>query len=93
MERPEENIGTQKDLCLYRIQTAKENLKSARILLASEEYKGANNRAYYAIFPVINAVHALDENAFKRHKDVIGYFNKNYVKTDIFPREIGIKVG
>ena len=93
MERPEENIGTQKDLCLYRIQTAKENLKSARILLASEEYKGANNRAYYAIFHAINAVHALDENTFKRHKDVIGYFNKNYVKTDIFPREIGRKVG
>ena len=86
MERPEENIGTQKDLCLYRIQTAKENLKSARILLASEEYKGANNRAYYAIFHAINAVHALDENTFKRHKDVIGYFNKNYVKTDIFPK-------
>ena len=92
MERPEENIGTQKDLCLYRIQTAKENLKSARILLASEEYKGANNRAYYAIFHAINAVHALDENTFKRHKDVIGYFNKNYVNTEVFPKDIGKRI-
>lgn len=93
MEQPKEDIGTRKDLCLYRIQTAKENLKSARILLAAEEYKGANNRAYYAIFHAINAVHALNGNAFKRHKDAIGSFNKDYVRTEIFPREIGRKIG
>ena len=50
MERPKKDIGTRKDLVLYRLQTAKADLKSARILLAAEEYKGANNRAYYAIF-------------------------------------------
>lgn len=93
MERPRENIGTKEDLALYRIQTAKADLKSARILLAAEEYKGANNRAYYAIFHAINAVHALSGKAFKRHKDAIGSFNKDYVKTEIFPREIGRKIG
>lgn len=93
MEQPKEDIGTKKDLCLYRIQTAKESLKSAKILLAAEEYKGSNNRAYYAIFHAINAVHALNEKSFKRHKDAIGNFNKDYVKTEIFPREIGRKIG
>ncbi len=29
---------------------------------------------------------------FKRHKDVLAYFNKNYVKTEIFPRQIGRKI-
>ena len=57
------------------------------------EYKGANNRAYYAIFHAINAVHALDGRAFKRHKDAIANFNKDYVKTEIFPREVGRKIG
>lgn len=93
MRQPKDDIGTREDLCLYRIQTAKENLQSARILLAAEEYKSANNRAYYAVFHAINAVHALNGNAFKRHKDAIGNFNKNYVKTEIFPREIGRKIG
>ena len=92
MEQPKEDVGTQKDLCLYRIKTAKENLKSARILFDADEYKGANNRAYYAIFNAINAIHALDGNAFKRHKDAIGKFNKDYVKTEIFPRELGRKI-
>lgn len=93
MRQPKDDIGTREDLCLYRIQTAKENLQSARILLAAEEYKSANNRAYYAVFHAINAVHALNGNAFKRHKDAIGNFNKNYVKTEIFSREIGRKIG
>lgn len=31
-------------------------------------------------------------NGYKRHKDAIGNFNKDYVKTDIFPRELGRKI-
>lgn len=88
-----EETGTKKDLVLYRIQSAKSDLKSAKILLDAEEYKAANNRAYYAIFHAINAVHALNEKAYKRHKDVVANFNKDYVKTEIFPREIGRKIG
>ena len=29
---------------------------------------------------------------FKRHKDVLAYFNKNYVKTEIFPRQMGRRI-
>ena len=93
MEQYNEQIGTRTDLALYRIETAKSDLKSAKILLDAGEYKGANNRAYYAIFHAINAVHALDNRAYKRHKDAIANFNKDYVKTEIFPREIGRKIG
>lgn len=76
MEQPKGDIGTRKDLVIYRLQTAKSDLKSARILLAAEEYKGANNRAYYAIFHTINAIHALSGKAYKRHKDAIANFIK-----------------
>lgn len=93
MEQRNNDYGTAKDLALYRLQTAKSDLKSARILFAAEEYKGANNRAYYAIFHAINAVHALNGKAYKRHKDAIANFNKDYVKTGIFTREIGRKIG
>lgn len=92
MGQPEDDTGTKEDLCLYRIQTAKENLNAARILLKAGEYKSSNNRAYYAIFHAINAIHALAGKSFKRHKDAVGNFNKDYVKTEIFPREIGRKI-
>lgn len=93
MGQHNEDIGTRKDLVLYRIRTAQEDLQSAKVLLEAEQYKGANNRAYYAVFHALNAVHALDGKAYKRHKDAVGNFNKDYVKTGIFPRELGRKIG
>ena len=60
--------------------------------MAAKEFRGANNRAYYGIYHAILAVHALDGNAYKRHKDALANFNKNYVKTEIFPRKLGKKI-
>ena len=86
------DVGSRKDLVLYRIESSKEDLKSAKILLDAESYKAANNRAYYAIFHAINAIHALTGVAYKRHKDAIANFNKEYIKTEIFPRRIGRQI-
>lgn len=30
---------------------------------------------------------------FKRHKDAVAYFNKTYVASGIFPRELGKRLG
>ncbi len=35
----------------------------------------------------------MNGKSYKRHKDAIANFNKDYVKTEIFPREIGRKIG
>lgn len=80
--------GTRKDLVKYRIRSAKEDLKSAQILLEAGSLKAANNRAYYAIFHAINAIHALHGAGYKRHKDAIANFNKEYVKTEIFQEKL-----
>ncbi|MBR2188381.1 MAG: HEPN domain-containing protein [Eubacterium sp.] len=88
---PEEK-GTVWDLAFYRIETAKNDLNSARVLFDIHDFKGANNRAYYAIFHAISAVLALEKTAFKRHKDTLAYFNKTYVKPEIFPRAIGHQI-
>lgn len=37
----------------------------------TKEYCGANNRAYYAIYHAISAIHALEGKSYKRHKDAI----------------------
>ena len=88
MKQPSD-IGNNKDLALYRVDIAKDDLRSAKILLDADEYRGANNRAYYSIFHAINAIHALSGKSYKKHKDAIANFNKEYVKTEIFPRKIG----
>lgn len=89
--QPDEK-GTQKDLIFQRIETAQSDIKAAEILLNAKEFRGANNRAYYGIYHAISAIHALDGNAYKRHKDALANFNKNYIKTEIFPRKLGRKI-
>ena len=84
--------GTQKDLILYRLEIAKSDIKSAKILLKADEFRGANNRAYYGIYHAISAIHALDGNAYRRHKDALANFNKKYIKEEIFPRTLVRKI-
>lgn len=92
MKQPDDNIGTVKDLALHRIETAKSDINSAKILLDAGEYRSSNNRAYYGIYHVISAIHALDGKAYKKHKDALANFNREYVKTEVFPRNIGRRV-
>lgn len=81
-----------KALSKHRLEQAAEELEVSKLLYEKRFYKSANNRAYYSIFHSIKAVLALEPIDFKRHKDVIAYFNKNYVSTEIFPRKLGHKI-
>ena len=51
--------GTRQDLVRYRIENAKSDLRAAKLLMEANEFRGANNRAYYAICHAISAVHAI----------------------------------
>lgn len=80
------------EFALYRLERAKEEYGTAELLYKENKLLAANNRAYYSIFYSIRAVLAMDRIDFKRHKDVLAYFNQYYVKTEIFPRKIGRKI-
>lgn len=87
------DIGDLYDLAVHRLTVAKEDLETAKSNLKEEHYRAANNRAYYSIYHSICAVFALENISYKRHKDTIANFNKNYVKTEIFSRELGKRIG
>jgi uncharacterized protein (UPF0332 family) len=76
----------------YRLDRAKQEYEVANLLYRENKLLAANNRAYYSIFYAIKAVLALEKKDFKRHKDVIAYFNKEYIHTEIFPKKIGRKI-
>ena len=52
--------GSVADLSKYRLEKAKEDLRTARDNFAKGSYRVAVNRAYYAIFHAIRAITALD---------------------------------
>lgn len=81
------------DLCKHRMNNAKETLDTAKLCMEHKRYKDTINRCYYAAFYAVKAILALEEKDFKRHKDVIAYFNQNYIATGIFERELGKRLG
>jgi uncharacterized protein (UPF0332 family) len=84
--------GNNKDVANYKLERAKDDFESAELLLKSGKLKVSNNRAYYACFHAVDAVLALEPIAFKKHKDTLSYFNKNYIHTEKFPKDIGRQI-
>ena len=82
-----------KALCEYRMQNAQESFSVAEDCYMKNHFKDSINRSYYSVFYAVKAVLSLEGIDFKRHKDVIAYFNHTYVATEIIPRSFGRKIG
>lgn len=81
-------MGNVVDLSKHRMEQAIQCIKSAKALTAIEDYRGAANRSYYAIFHAMRSVLALEKKDFSKHSGVSAYFRKEYVKTEVFPVEM-----
>lgn len=57
---------------------------SAKIFLDAGNLKDSIGRSYYAMFTAARAVLALDGVDFSKHAGVIGYFQKEFIKSGIF---------
>lgn len=92
MQHDLDDIGGAKELAGYRLGAAKEDLEAAQLNFEMAQYRASNNRAYYAIFRAVSACLAIKFKAYKQHAQVIGNFNKDFVHTGIFPKEISRKI-
>ena len=78
-----------RDLSGYRLSLAQETLANAKLCMDNQFYRDCINRSYYAAFYAVKAVLALDNIDFKRHKDVVATFNRDYVASGVYEKEIG----
>lgn len=76
------------ELSLYRLEKAKKDLADAKKTLELEMYDTAANRSYYAIFHSARAILALDGLDYKKHSGVISRFQQDYIKTEIFDKNM-----
>ena len=74
------------DLSRYRLETAKEDLATAKKNLIDGSYRASVNRSYYAIFHALRAITALDQFDSGKHSGIIAYVNQHYVKEGIFDK-------
>ena len=58
---------SKRNLSVARIKQAKQCLASAKLLADNDDYRGAANRSYYAIFHAMRSVLALDGKDFAKH--------------------------
>ncbi|MCL5992487.1 MAG: HEPN domain-containing protein [Bacteroidetes bacterium] len=64
-----------------RIIKAKETIEDARLALESNRFRNALNRIYYAIFYMISALSVKNGYSTSKHKQLMGWFIKNFVST------------
>lgn len=79
--------GSVVDLSRYRLETAREDLETARSNLRNGNLRASINRSYYAIFRALRAVTALEQFDSSKHSGVIAHINQFYVKEGIFDKE------
>lgn len=68
---------------------AYESLKAAKINIDNELYSTAQNRIYYSIFYSIMALGYSKKFITSKHSQLLGWFNKEFIKEGIFDKELG----
>ena len=81
------------ELSKLRLERAKQCLESAELLFKVNDYGGAVNRSYYAVFHGMRTLLALECKDFAKHSGVISYFRKTYIKQGVFPVEVSDIIG
>ena len=76
------------DLLRYRMEQAHETLREAEVLLNASALRGAVNRAYYAMFYALLALLATKQLGTSRHSAALGLFDREFVKTGVFSRDL-----
>jgi uncharacterized protein (UPF0332 family) len=78
----------QDELILYRLQQAEESIQEAKTLAQNSLWRGAINRSYYAMFYAALALVVQKQQVISKHSGVIAFFDKEYVRNGIFPKEL-----
>jgi uncharacterized protein (UPF0332 family) len=76
------------ELLCYRMEQAHETLREAEILLNESALRGTINRAYYAMFYALLALLATKRLGTSKHSGALALFDREFVKTGVFPREL-----
>lgn len=82
----------QKEAIEALLNKAKSKLKTAQIDFDNNQYDDAVSRAYYAVFHAISATLLSKNLVYSSHSQTIGAFNKEFVKTNVFPKDVTAQI-
>ena len=71
------------------LERSRRYLKSAELLLEEGDYESSVSRTYYAMFYSVEALLLTRGLSFSSHRGVISAFGEYFIKTGLFPKEMG----
>lgn len=71
------------------IEKAKKFMKSAKLLLDVDDFDSSVSRIYYAMHYMVEALLLTKNLRIKSHRGLISIFGREFIKTKIFPKEVG----
>lgn len=74
------------------IERAKKYLKSSKILLEDGDYESSVSRSYYSMFYSAQALLLTKNLSFSSHKGVISAFGEHFIKSGVFPKDMGREI-
>ena len=77
------------ELILYRLERSKLCADEAKSALDNGFLFNAENRIYYSSFYAVTALALKHEFITSKHKQLIGWFNLNFIKPGIIPIQYG----
>ncbi|MCB1160472.1 MAG: HEPN domain-containing protein [Leptospiraceae bacterium] len=81
-----------KNQIIARLTHAKETLSAAILLHEQKNYRSSINRSYYAMFYAVQALQYLTDSEKRKHIGVIEVFDKYFVKTGKFSKEMSKQI-
>lgn len=69
-----------------------EKLTASKELFKSSLFNDSVSRCYYSVFHIISAVLFSKDLIYNSHKEIIGNFNREFIKTKIFPSDFYKKI-
>ena len=64
-------------------------LQTAKLLIKEGDFESSVSRSYYAMFFATQAILLSKELSYSSHKMTISGFGEHFIKTNIFPKEMG----
>lgn len=76
-------------LIQYRIEQARNTIDTVKLLIENDKYSAAVNRIYYGMFYMLLAAAAKSGFETSKHQQLIGWFNKTFIKEGLLPKNFG----
>ena len=75
------------EIVTLRLDNAQNAIEDAELLFENGSLRSAVNRTFYSMFYTVSALAIADGKSFKKHRQVLAFFHKEYAQPEIFDRK------